>query len=138
MFQTLTLRHMESVVAVHGIYTDSRNTWMTDEMDNHPRTCWLMQIHKDNPGSRVMTFGYDATHSGTGLYTMSRIRDRVLQLLDDLIKLRGGKKLNPVSTLLAINSNVGVKQRANLSYRRMPVARYCSSVMIWEALLSKW
>ena len=134
----LTLRHMESVVAVHGIYGDSRNSWMTDEMDNHPRASWLEQIHRDNPSSRVMTFGYDATHTGTGLYTMSRIRDRALQLLDDLIKLRGGKNRDPVCTLLTIDPNVRVKQRANLSYRRIPVARYCSSVMIWEALLSKW
>ena len=110
MFQTLTLRHTKSVVAVHGIYGDSRTTWMTDEMENHPRTSWLKQIHKDNPSSRVMTFGYDATHTETGLYTMSRIRDRALQLLDDLIKLRGGKNLDPVCTIVIIDPNVRVKQ----------------------------
>ena len=85
-----------------------------------------------------MTFGYDAAHTETGLYTMSRIRDRALQLLDDLIKLRGEKNLDPACTLLTKDPNARVKQRANLSYRRIPVARYCSSVTIWEALLSKW
>ena len=111
---------------------------MTDGTDDQQRTSWLDQIHKDNPSSRIMTFGYDASHTETGLYTMGRIRDRALQLLDDLTKLRGGKNLVPVCTLLIIDPSVRVKQRANLSYRRIPVARYCSSVTIWGVLLSKW
>ena len=138
IFQTLTLRHVKSVVAVHGIYGDREDTWMTEETDNQPKTSWLKQIHEDYPSSRIMTFGYDASHPETGLYTMGRIRDRALQLLDDLIKLRRGKNLVPVCILLIIDPSVRGKQRANLSYRRIPVVRYYSSVMIWEVLLSKW
>lgn len=82
---------------------------MTDATEDQPRTTWLKQIHEDNPDSRIMTFGYDASHTETGLYTMGRIRNRALQLLDDLVKLWSGKNLVPVCILLIIDPSVRVK-----------------------------
>lgn len=106
---------MKSVVAVHGIYGDRENTWMSDESGDRPRESWLRQIHEDNPSSRIMTFGYDAIHTEGGLYTMGRIRDKALQLLDALVKLRRGKDLSSVCNLLIIDPSV-VEQRSNMSY----------------------
>lgn len=95
-FQTLTPRDMKSVVAVHGIYGDRENTWTTDETNDQPSKNWLKQIYEDNPSSRIMTFGYDASHTGAGVYTMGRIRDKALQLLDDLVERRRGPNSIPV------------------------------------------
>ncbi len=129
---------MKSVVAVHGIYGDHKNTWMTEETNDQPRTSWLQQVHKDNPSSRIMTFGYDASHNEAGLYTMGRIRDKALQLLDDLVELRRGMNLVHVCMLLIVDPRVEVEQRANVSYRRIRVVRLCLSVMTWVVLLSRW
>jgi hypothetical protein len=35
-----------------------------------------------------MTFGYDTSNTVAGIYTMGSIREKALQLLDDLVKLR--------------------------------------------------
>ena len=98
---------MKSVVAIHGIYGDRKDTWMTDKMTNQLRTSWLHQIHEDNPNSRIMTFGYDASHTEAGLYTMGRIRDQALQLLNDLVKLRRGRNLVSVYLQLIVDPRLG-------------------------------
>lgn len=100
---------MKSVVAVHGIYGDRMNTWMTNETNDQPGTNWLEQVHEDNPSSRIMTFGYDASHSEGGLYTMGRIRDKALQLLDDLVELRRGKNIVPVCILFIMQPRFEVE-----------------------------
>ena len=94
---------MNSIVAVHGIYGDRENTWMSDGTDGQPKESWLKQIHEDNPSSRIMSFGYDASHTDGRLYTMSRIREKALQLLDELVKLRRVKGLSSVCNFLNID-----------------------------------
>lgn len=97
--------YAKSIVAVHGIYGDSESTWMSEEADDEPGKSWLIQLHEDNPGSRIMTFGYDASHTEGRLYTMGRIRDKALQLLDELVRLRREKHFSSVCILSIIEPN---------------------------------
>jgi len=89
---------LDSVVAVHGIHGDRENTWKTEETNDEPGCNWLKdRIYNDYPKSRILTFGYDASNAGVGIYAMKRIREKALQLLNDLVELREG--LNPVRAL---------------------------------------
>jgi hypothetical protein len=84
---------LDSVVAVHGIFGDRENTWTTEETDGQSGINWLKErIYDDYSSSRVLTYGYDASHTGAGVYTMGGIREKALQLLDDLVELRKGLK----------------------------------------------
>jgi hypothetical protein len=89
---------LDSVVAVHGICGDRENTWTTNGTNDELGCNWLKdRIYNDYPRSRILTFGYDVSNTGKGIYTMTRIREKALQLLDDLVELRKG--LNPVCAL---------------------------------------
>jgi hypothetical protein len=87
-----------SVVAVHGIHGDRENTWTAEGANDESSCNWLKdRIYNDYPRSRILTFGYDASSAGGGIYAMKRIREKALQLLDDLVELREG--LNSVCAL---------------------------------------
>lgn len=112
---------LKSVVAVHEIYVDCENTWTIDEIKNQSRISWLKQIHEDNPSSRIITFSYDATRTGAGIYTIGRIRDKALQLLDDLVDVRRGPDVIFVFFPLILDLSVGVGQRADI---------FCCSIQV--------
>jgi hypothetical protein len=89
---------LDSVVAVHGLHGGREDTWRTDGTDNAPGSNWLKdQIYESYPASRILTFGYDASNTRAGISTMAGIREKALQLLDDLVELR--KASDPVRAI---------------------------------------
>ena len=86
------------------------NAWTTEEASHQPGSNWLEQIHKDNPSSRIITFGYDPRHFASGVPTMERFRDTALQMLDGLVELRRGSDPTAVSVLLIPDPSVGTGQ----------------------------
>lgn len=101
---------MDSVVAVHGIYGDRENTWMTEGTHDEPGCNWLKdRIYNVYPRSRILTFGYDAE---AGIYAMTRIREKAFQLLDDLVELREG--INPVRAMSYLEHIIEMRQGADM------------------------
>ena len=89
---------MDSIVAVHGLYGDHKDMWTIDETDNAPSRNWLKDhIYERYPGSRILTFGYDASNTRARISTIAGIKEKALQLLDDLVKFR--KELKPVRAM---------------------------------------
>ena len=99
---------MDSIVAVQGIHRDRLNAQMTDETDHLLSSDWLHDMHSENPSSRIIAFDYDSSHIEAGINTIGRFKDKALQLLDGLVKLRGKTDLVAVCILSILYSIVGV------------------------------
>ena len=79
---------------------------MIEESSQQPETCWLQQIHEDNPTSRVMTFGYESCQLGAAICTMECFKAAALHLLDDLVELRRGPDLVAVCILWSLDLSI--------------------------------
>ena len=89
----------DSIVAVQGMYRDRLNARMTAETDHRLWDDWLHWMHSDNPSSRIIAFDYDSSHIEAGINTIGCFKNRALQLLDGLVKLRGKTDLVAVCIL---------------------------------------
>lgn len=103
MSQCLHLGGCNSVVAVHGVNGDRENTWTIDARPRDKKYNWLEQIHDRSPGSRIMTFGYQASTSGDDIIDMSHITALASQMLRDLVKHRHQLNLAPVRSTIRLS-----------------------------------
>jgi hypothetical protein len=53
-----------------------------------PRNRLKEHISQFYPKCRILTFGYDASITRAGISTIAGIKEKALQLLDDLIEMR--------------------------------------------------
>ncbi|KAF8855271.1 hypothetical protein BDZ45DRAFT_507816 [Acephala macrosclerotiorum] len=92
------------LVAVHGLYGDPRETWTADGESN----TWLEKnVHETYPNSRVMTFGYSNEVSRKGIATRISIREKALQLLEELLELRKGLQPGIFQPLIFVAHDMG-------------------------------
>lgn len=78
-----------SVVAIHGLHGDSKNTWT--ELDEETEV-WMQHAFKgiSDKGVRVITFGYDPADDERSCYTLHGIYEMAEELLSRLLELRMG------------------------------------------------
>ena len=107
-----------SLVAIQGIHRDRLNARKTAETDH-----WLHWMHLEHPSSRIIAFDYDSSHIEAGINTIGCFKNRALQLLDGLVKLRGKPNLVAVCILSILYPIVGVGQRADVSFRSTRVVQ---------------
>ncbi|PVH77725.1 hypothetical protein DL98DRAFT_423188, partial [Cadophora sp. DSE1049] len=89
------------VVAVHGYHGDRHTSW------GGPYSNWLEDsLHVRYPSSRILTFGYDA-HGIKGTSTRAGIKEKAVQLLDELVKLREPEKPDLFRPLIFISQDLG-------------------------------
>lgn len=99
------------MIAVHGLHGDREGTWTTNRIGDEPGRNWLKDpLHKHYPGSRILAFGYDASATRAGILTMGGIREKALQLLDDLIQLRQAS--DPVRPMSCPRQRIGLSKSA--------------------------
>lgn len=99
-----------SIVAVHGLNGDCFRTWT----DPKSKKLWLRDfLPKDLPGSRVMTFGYNAAFAFQN--TTAGIKEHAKSLLNALISIR---ERDNVSRPPPVNSNITmiVSTRSNTDF----------------------
>ncbi|KAH8654475.1 ankyrin repeat-containing domain protein [Tricladium varicosporioides] len=77
------------LVAVHGIYDDARNTWMSSFGEDF----LYREFYDKHPRCRILTFSYFWTLGVDSPAARKLIRREALQLLDDLVELR--KEVEP-------------------------------------------
>ena len=109
---------MNSLVVVQGIHSDRLNARMTAET-NH----WLRWMRLENPSSRIIAFDYNSSHIEAGINTIGCFKNRALQLLDGLVKLRGKTDLVAVCILSILYPIVVVGKRADLSFHSIRVVQ---------------
>ena len=80
-------------------------------------------MHLENPSSRSIVFDYDSSHIEAGINTIGCFKNRALQLLDGLVKLRGKTDLVAVCILSILYPIVGVGQRADVSFHSIRVVQ---------------
>ena len=113
----------DSIVAVQGIHRDRLNAQITAKTDRRPWGDWLHWMHLENPSSRIIAFDYDSSHIEAGINTIGRFKNKALQLLDGLVKLRGKTDLVAVCILSILYPIVGVRQRADVAFSSIRVVQ---------------
>ena len=99
------------MIAVHGLHGDREDTWTTNRIGDDQGRNWLKDLlQKHYPGSRILAFGYDASATRAGILTMGGIREKALQLLDDLIQLRQAS--DPVRAMSCPRYRIGLSESA--------------------------
>ncbi|KAG4434616.1 hypothetical protein IFR05_009909 [Cadophora sp. M221] len=89
------------VVAVHGYHGDRHTSW------GGPYNNWLeYSLFPQYPSSRILTFGYDA-HGIKGTSTRAGIRQKAVQLLDELVKLRNPTEPELFRPLIFVSQDLG-------------------------------
>lgn len=80
------LNALGSVIAVHGLYGNSRETWTTTSQGHPPGRNWLINdVHHRYPEARILTFGYNLNVVRDGIAALTA---KSLQLLDELVTLQ--------------------------------------------------
>ncbi|KUJ16881.1 uncharacterized protein LY89DRAFT_67055 [Mollisia scopiformis] len=92
------------LVAVHGLFEDSQETWTpADETKT-----WLeANLYETYTNARIMTFGYETDESKDGISTRGSIRKKALQMLEELLELRKELKPNVFRPLIFVAHDIG-------------------------------